>query len=100
MKTLFGFFQKIYMYRSTIKAMALRDVKVRYVGTMGGLLWSVINPLMIVLVYWFVFSIGFRVRFEKNIPFIIVFMAGFIPWTMFSEVLLSSINSIRSNTHL
>lgn len=100
MKILFNFFKKLYTYRSTIKAMAIRDIQSRYIGTIIGFFWSIINPLMFILVYWLVFSVGLKVQLAKGVPFIIVFMSGLIPWAMFTEVLMTSLGSINTNAHL
>jgi len=83
-----------------IWAMSIREVQSRYIGTIGGMLWSIINPLMMILVYWFVFSIGFKVQPAGGIPFIAVFLCGLIPWSMLTEALTASTGSIRSNAHL
>ncbi|MBN1788439.1 MAG: ABC transporter permease [Sedimentisphaerales bacterium] len=100
MFVLLRFLKRIYLYRSIITSMAIREVQKRYAGTLGGLLWSVINPLMMVLVYWFVFSVGFKVKPAGGIPFIVVFLCGLIPWLTFSEVLITSTNALIANTHL
>jgi len=83
-----------------IKAMALREIQSRYIGTLGGLVWSIIQPLMLILVYWFVFSVGFKVQPAGGIPFIVVFLCGLIPWSMFSEALTTSTSAINANSHL
>jgi len=44
--------------------------------------------------------VGFRVKPAQNIPFILVFLCGLIPWVFFSEALTSNVNSITSNKHL
>ncbi len=97
---IFNFLRKIYRYKSMIWAMSIREVQSRYIGTIGGMLWSIINPLMMILVYWFVFSIGFKVQPAGGIPFIAVFLCGLIPWSMLTEALTASTGSIRSNAHL
>lgn len=97
---LLNFFKKLYTYRFSILAMTIRDIQSRYIGTVGGIFWSVISPLAFMLVYWFVFSVGLRVRLAEGVPFIIVFMCGLIPWMMFSEILTTSMNSINANAHL
>ncbi|MGA2916320.1 MAG: ABC transporter permease [Sedimentisphaerales bacterium] len=97
---LFNFLRRIYAYRSIIIAMTIREIQSRYAGTLGGLLWSVINPLMMILVYWFVFSVGFKIRPAGNIPFIVVFLCGLIPWLTFSETLATSANALNANVHL
>lgn len=95
-----NFLKKIYRYKSMIFAMSIREVQSRYIGTMGGMLWAIINPLMMILVYWFVFSVGFKVHPAGGIPFIVVFLCGLIPWSMFAEALTTSAGSIRANAHL
>ena len=80
--------------------MSIREVQSRYIGTVGGMLWSIINPLMMILVYWFVFSVGFKVQPAGGVPFIVVFLCGLIPWSMFAEALTTSTGSIRANAHL
>ncbi len=59
---IFNFLRKVYRYKAMIWAMSIREVQSRYIGTVGGMLWSIINPLMMILVYWFVFSVGFKVQ--------------------------------------
>jgi lipopolysaccharide transport system permease protein/teichoic acid transport system permease protein len=83
-----------------ITAMVIREIKSRYVGTFGGLLWSVINPLMMILVYWLVFSVGFKVQPSGNVPFIVVFLCGLMPWLTFSEAMTTSTNALIANAHL
>ena len=100
MKLFFNFLRRIYVYRSIIMTMAIREIQSRYVGTLAGFVWFVINPLMIILVFWFVFSVGFKVQPFGNIPFILVFVCGLIPWTMFSETLMANTNAITRNVHL
>ncbi len=100
MKRLFNFIKRIYTYRSMIMAMAIREVQSRYIGTLGGLAWSIINPLMFIAVYWFVFSVGFKVQPAGGIPFIVVFLCGLIPWSMFAEALTTSTGAVNANGHL
>jgi lipopolysaccharide transport system permease protein/teichoic acid transport system permease protein len=83
-----------------IRAMAVREIQSRYIGTLGGLVWAMINPLMFILVYWFIFSVGFRVQPAGGVPFIVVFLCGLIPWSMFAEALTTSTGAISANPHL
>ncbi|CCQ89771.1 ABC-2 type transporter [Nitrospina gracilis 3/211] len=90
----------VYACRNTIKALTVREIKVRYVGSLGGLAWSIIHPLVIILVYWMVFSVGFKIQPSSNIPFIVAFLCGFIPWSLFNETLMANTQAIIKNTHL
>jgi len=80
--------------------MARKEMRTRYAGTLAGLVWSVVNPLMMIVIYWFVFSVGFKVRPSGNVPFVIVFLCGLIPWVTFSETLSASTTAITGSPHL
>lgn len=94
------FILALYRQRFLIMEMAKRDISTRYIGSFLGFFWAFINPLMTILVFWFVFSIGFRVRPVGDVPFIVVFAAGFIPWMAFNETLMANANVITGNQHL
>jgi len=96
----FNFIRTIFLNKAIIWAMVCREIKTRYTGTLAGLLWSVVNPLMMILVYWFVFSVGFKISPPGGHPFILVFLCGLIPWTLFNETLMGSVNIVVINQHL
>jgi len=100
MAALFRFFKRIYFYRSLIVAMAIQEVKKRYAGTLAGFTWTIVTPLATVLVFWFVFSVGFKIQPVGNYSFVVIFFCGFIPWLTFSETLLFNANAIVGNAHL
>ena len=95
-----GFFYQAYLHRYMIRALAVRDVQSRYVGTLGGLLWAIIHPVAIVTVFYFVFAVGFRLTLPSDVPFILWFIAGLIPWLLFNDTVLVIANSITANAHL
>jgi ABC-type polysaccharide/polyol phosphate export permease len=92
--------QKIVRYRSVIWALALRDLESRYAGTMGGVLWAIVHPLAIVVIFYFVFAVGFRAQGPANTPFILWFVCGLVPWFFFNETLTAISKSITRNAHL
>lgn len=92
--------KKIRAHGHTIKTMVIAEIRSRYIDTIGGLIWALVHPLLIVLVYWFVFSVGFKVTPPGGVPFILVFLSGFIPWIIVNETLLGSANVIQANSHL
>ena len=100
MRSLLRFIQRAYRNRSVIRALAWREIQVRYVGTFAGLVWSVAHPLIMVLIYWFVFSMGFKVQPSGNVPFIVAFLCGLIPWTTMAETLTASTTAVTGNPHL
>ena len=98
--TFLNFIKTISKHRAIIYTIACHEIKARYVGSWAGLWWSILSPLSFMFVYWFVFSIGFRIRPDGEVPFILVFLTGLIPWSLLNETLTTSVNSIVSNPHL
>ncbi len=80
--------------------MALREIQSRYAGTLAGFTWNIVQPLMMVLIYWFVFSVGLKVQPVENFPFVVVFVCSLIPWTFFAETVIASTNVIVQSPHL
>ncbi len=81
-------FQTIWHNRSLIRAMVRRDILGRYRGSFGGIFWTVLNPLLLMLTYYFVFGIVLRARFgadPSRSGFVLYFLAGMLPWLAFSE---------------
>ena len=75
----------IWRNRSLIRVMVRRDILGRYKGSFGGSFWTIINPLLLMLTYFFVF--GLVLRDPKLTPsqFALYFLAGMLPWLPFSE---------------
>ena len=78
----------IWRNRSLIRAMVRRDVLGRYRGSFGGVFWTVLNPLFLMLTYFFVFGVVLQARFgadPSRAGFALYFLAGMLPWLAFSE---------------
>jgi lipopolysaccharide transport system permease protein len=74
--------------RGLIRVMVRRDILGRYRGSFGGGLWTVINPLLLMLTYYFVFGVVLRSRFPgdpSRAGFVLYYLAGMLPWLAFSE---------------
>ncbi len=77
-----------------IKSMVLRNQKDKYGGTGLGILWSVINPVLIALVITFVFTFVMKTEI-KNYPLFV--LSGLLPWFFFVNSITESTNSMRQN---
>jgi ABC-type polysaccharide/polyol phosphate export permease len=89
---LFANLRRLVGYRALIQSLVARDLKARYRGSSLGFLWSFLNPLLLLLVYTFVFTVMPGVRSTnveaKSYP---AFMfCGLLPWSWFSSSLLES----------
>ncbi|MGC9970350.1 MAG: ABC transporter permease [Bryobacteraceae bacterium] len=74
--------------RSLIRSMVRRDVLGRYRGSFGGVFWTLLNPLLLMTTYFFVFGIVLRARFHNDpsrAGFVLYFLCGMLPWLAFSE---------------
>jgi len=83
--------------RALIRSMVRRDITARYRGSFGDLFWTVLNPLLLMLTYYFVFGVVLRTRFgadQSSGSFLLYFLAGMLPWLAFSEPVGRSPNSI------
>lgn len=84
----------LWRHRDLIAQLIGREVKQRYRGMYLGVLWSLITPILMLLVYTFVFSVVLRARWgdvadqpASPYDFALTLLAGLIPFTVFSEVL-------------
>lgn len=94
----------IWRNRSLIGQMTRREVLGRYKGSLLGVLWSFFNPLLMLAVYTFVFSVVFRARWsttaeETKLQFAVILFVGMIVHGLFAEVLNRSPSLILSNVN-
>jgi lipopolysaccharide transport system permease protein/teichoic acid transport system permease protein len=86
--------------RSLILSMAVREVKSQYSGSFLGFSWTLIQPAVMVSVFWFVFSVGFKAKPVADVPFVVWLTAGMAPWFAFSAIVSSSAESVVQHAHL
>lgn len=65
-------------------SMVRRDILARYRGSFGGSWWTILNPLLLMTTYYFVFGRVLKTKFEGG-SYILYFLAGILPWLAFSE---------------
>jgi len=88
---------EIYRYRDLVLALVARELKVRYRRSAIGFTWTMLQPLLMMLVLQVVFSSLFRFQLA-NYP--VYAMAGILFWNFFSQSIVSSMNSLRGNAQL
>ena len=87
-------FKSLYQYRELLKTNVQKEIRGKYKGSFLGVLWSFLNPLLMVLVYALVFSIILKQDIPNYIIFLIV---GVIPWNFFTTVISQGTNCIWIN---
>lgn len=85
-------------YRNLIRSLVVRDLKARYRNSLLGFLWSLLNPLLMMVVFTFVFTVLFPSSMGKSYP--VFFLSGLLPWQFFTNCMTSSTRSIVDNAHL
>jgi teichoic acid transport system permease protein len=103
LKTLFSLPVDVYKNRRLVFKLARNDFKTRYAGSYLGTVWAFIQPIVTILVYWFVFSVGFRsnaTEQELGLPFVLYLVAGIVPWFFFQDALMGGTNSLIEYNYL
>lgn len=74
-----------------------RELKARYRGTLLGYLWSLLNPLLLLVVYTVVFTVVIPARVAVPVPYPLFLFAGLLPWLFLSGALLDSTITLIDN---
>lgn len=98
----YNFVYKLVLQRHLIWTFVVRDLKSRYVGSFMGFFWSVIHPLVLLVSYYFVFSIVFNIRpnLERIDNFAVFLFCGILPWLYFQDTLMRACTSVLDNGNL
>ncbi len=89
--------KELYNYRFLLYNLVARDLKVRYKNSFLGVLWSLLNPLLMMAVFSLVFTIWRR---EDLRQYPVFFLVGLVPWNFFSGGVMSGALSIANNGNL
>ncbi len=92
--------QVLFANKQLILVMARREVQGQYTGSFLGVVWTFINPMVLIFVFWFVFSVGFKARPMNNVPFVVWLTAGMMPWFLFADIMTTSVTSVVANVNL
>lgn len=90
-------------YRNLLLAFVVNDLKFRYVGSSIGFFWTVIDPVLELAIYTFVFSVLLKVRFAPDgdtIHYALFLFCGMITWFNVQETLTRSTSIIGEHAHL
>ena len=95
-----SFLKELFGNRKLILNLAKNDFKTKYAGSYLGIVWAFIQPVVTVLVYWFVFEVGLRQTGNAEVPFVLWLIAGLVPWFFFSDALNGGTNSLLEYNYL
>ena len=96
---------ELWQNRRLIWKLAKNDFKTRYAGSYLGIVWAFVQPVITVLLYWFVFTIAIpsratTVKGDIEIPYVLWLIAGIVPWFFFSEALTNGTNALLEYNYL
>ncbi|MDO4600793.1 MAG: ABC transporter permease [Eubacteriales bacterium] len=101
LKTVFSLPAELYKNRRLVFKLAKNDFKTKYAGSYLGIVWAFVQPIVTILVYWFVFSVGFRSGTgDLGVPFVLYLVAGIVPWFFFQDALIGGTNCLIEYNYL
>jgi homopolymeric O-antigen transport system permease protein len=91
---------ELWRYRDLAYFFVWRDVKVRYKQTIFGGAWAIIQPLILMVVFTFVFGTVLNVETPPGVPKPLFYYTGLVPWTLFSSAFGGASTSLTGNSSL
>jgi lipopolysaccharide transport system permease protein len=90
----------LWRYRELFLVLAWRDISVRYKQTIIGILWAIIRPFLTMVVFTVIFGRIAKLPSDGTAPYALMVFAAMLPWSLFSNALSESSNSLISNASL
>lgn len=83
-----------------VRQFAADDFKTKYAGSALGGLWAFLQPIITIILYWFVFQLGFKSQPVADFPFILWLMSGLTPWFFISDAIINATASLLDYSYL
>jgi lipopolysaccharide transport system permease protein len=90
----------LWRYRELFLILAWRDISVRYKQTIIGILWAIIRPFLSMVVFTVIFGRIAKLPSDGSAPYALMVFAAMLPWSLFSNALSESSNSLISSASL
>ena len=95
-----NYWKDLWRYRELFYILSWRDLKVRYKQTVIGVVWSVLRPLLTMMIFTFVFGKVAKFDPPAGVSYAILVFAGLLPWQFFAAGLTEASNSLIGNERL
>ncbi len=95
-----NYWKDLWRYRELFYILSWRDIKVRYKQTVIGIAWSVLRPLLTMIIFTFVFGKIARFPVPEGVNYPLLVFAGLLPWQFFATGLTEASNSLVGNERL
>ena len=100
MKKILALPAELYQNRKLVLSLAKNDFKTKYAGSYLGIVWAFIQPIVTILVYWFVFAVGLKAGTVSDYPFVLDRVSGIVPWFFFQDALNGGTNALIEYNYL
>ena len=100
MKKILALPAELYQNRKLVLSLAKNDFKTKYAGSYLGIVWAFIQPIVTILVYWFVFSVGLKAGTVSDYPCVLYLVSGIVPWFFFQDALNGGTNALIEYNYL
>ncbi len=91
--------QEIFARQNLLSELVIKDLRIRYRRPALGFFWAFLSPLLVVVIFYVVFSIILQVKTEEA-PFFLYLMSAVFTWRFFQDSLMSSVGSLVDNKNL
>src|SRR5258706_11856272 len=95
----FFHWNELWRYRELFYFFTWRDIKIKYKQTVLGFLWSILQPLMMMVIFTFFFGRALNIP-SQNLPYPVYVFSGLLIWNMFSSGLTNASNSMVNNASI
>jgi ABC-2 type transport system permease protein len=92
--------QAVFAYRRVLWLLIIRDLKVRYAGSWLGYVWTILDPLLMTGVYWFVFTQVFKRGTAGEEPYILFLVLGLLAWQWFNSTVTDLTRALLQDARL
>lgn len=92
--------KNVWQSRKLTWELSKNDFKTKYAGSYLGIIWAFVQPVITILVYWFVFQVGFRSGQPTEYPYVLVLVTGIIPWFFFADALNGGSSALMEYNYL
>ena len=93
--------KEIVRKRKLIWDLAKADFRKRFVGSYFGMVWMLVQPIVTVLIYFFIFQVGFKsVPPVPGVPYVLWLIPGIVPWFFYSEALKCVTGCLQEYSYL
>lgn len=100
MKKILALPAELYQNRKLVLSLAKNDFKTKYAGSYLSIVWAFIQPIVTILVYWFVYSVGLKAGTVSDYPFVLYLVSGIVPWFFFQDALNGGTNALIEYNYL